>query len=375
MEGVKMLVEAIHQLLEMIKPCMDGFEQLKKLYNAIIHVKITDVVKKIMAHPGEFITLITQAIEAFTKKDFHGFGLALGKLLQMIFLKEEIDEASPLEDFLKGFLEGINEKGSIEKLMACIKGGEDIIKEIIDALKLIKTLNPLKVLEGVKKLIDAIKKLMNLLKPCMEGFDQLKKLFQAIMHANIPEIVKRIISHPVEFIKAITEAIEGFSHKDYHKSGHGVGTLLRLLFLSMTDTDEPFVEFLKGFLEGINEKGDINKLLKCVKGGEEIINKIIDAVKLIKTLHPANILKGIKELIAAIKLMHDMLQPCLEGFAQLKKIFDAVAHAKIQDVIKKIIAHPDQFIAKIVIIIKCGTSKDYNCAGKALGELLVLLFL
>jgi uncharacterized protein YjgD (DUF1641 family) len=373
LEGVKMLIEAVKALFEMIKPCMDGFEELKKLYNAIIHANITEIVKKILAHPVQFITLITQAVEAFGKKDYHGAGKAIGKLLELMFLKLTVS-ATPFEEFLKGFLEGINETGDFEKLLACIKGGEEIIKKIIEAIKLIKTLNPIKVMEGVKMLIEAVKQLLDLLKPCMEGFDQLKKLLEAITHASIPAIVKRILAHPAEFIQYITQAIEGFAKKDYHAAGKAVGNLLRIMFLT-AKTAEPFIEFMTGFLEGINEKKSIDNLLKCLIGGNDIMKKIIEALKLIATLKPADMARGFRQLISALNELHKMLTPCLDGYDELKKLFDAIAKAKIQEIIRKIIAQPQKFVAKIKEGVDCYGKQDYKCFGKAFGELLVLMFL
>lgn len=71
-----------------------------------------------------------------------------------------------------------------------------------------------------------------MLKPCTEGYVQLKKLVDALAHVSIPTIVKKILAHPGEFVKHITEIIEGIVKKDHHLAGKSFGELLFQLFLS-----------------------------------------------------------------------------------------------------------------------------------------------
>lgn len=375
MEGVKELIEAVKELMAMLKPCTEGFEVLKKLINAIAHVNIANLVKHILAHPGEFIKLITQAIESFVKKDWHGTGKAIGGLLYLLFLKAQLKAGEPLVEFMKGFLQGINEKGSIEKLMKCIKGGEEIITKIIDAVKLIKTMNPIKVAEGVKKLVEAIQQLMTMLKPCMDGFEQLKKLVQALSHIKIPDIVKRIISHPGEVVKHITEAIEGFTKKDFHKCGLGIGGLLYVLLLSRETVAEPFKDFITGLLVGIAEPSKPEELEKCFKNGEALINKTAAALTLMAKFDPKGLMDGYRQIHDVMKELHSMLQSCMHKFEVLKKLFQAVAKARPPEVIKKILAGKEEYKKLIDAALASFKSGNITAFGIGFGKFMKQLFL
>lgn len=301
-EGVKMLIEALRQLFNMLKPCTEGYEQLKKLIQALDHVSIPAIVKRILAHPGEFAKHITEVIEGIIKKDHYLAGKAFGEILYMIFLAKAQLSDTPFVEFVKGFLEGIKEKTDPEKLMKCLHEGEAIIKKIVDALKLIKTMIPTKVLEGVKLLIEALRELFNMLKPCTEGYEQLKKLVQALDHISIPSIVKHILAHPGEFAKYITEVIEGIIKKNHNEAGKAFGQILYMIFLTKrAQTDPHFIDFIKGFLEGIKETTDPEKILKCVEQGDELLKKIVEALKMIKTMIPTKVIEGVKLLIEALR--------------------------------------------------------------------------
>eukprot|EP00829_Urostomides_striatus_P017403 TRINITY_DN5_c0_g1_i6.p1 TRINITY_DN5_c0_g1~~TRINITY_DN5_c0_g1_i6.p1 ORF type:complete len:649 (-),score=257.56 TRINITY_DN5_c0_g1_i6:28-1974(-) len=374
-EGVKMLIEALRELFNMLKPCTEGYGQLKKLVEAIAHISIPKVVAKIMAHPGEFVKHITEIIEGIIKKNHLAAGKAFGELLYQLFLSRAAQDEDHFVLFVKGFLIGIKETGDIQKLLSCIKTGEEILKKIIEALKLIKTMNPAKINEGIKMLIAACMELYIMLKPCISGYEQLKKLFTALTHISIPKIVAKIMAHPGEFLKHITGVIEGLVKKEYENAGKAFGELLYQLFLATMEVEPHFVDFVKGFLEGIKETTDPEKLLKCAHTGEELIKKIVEALKLIKTMIPTKVLEGVKLLIAALTELFHMLKPCTEGYEQLKKLITALSHVSIPKVVAKILAHPGEFVKHITDIIEAIVKKDHLKAGKSLGELLFQLFL
>lgn len=375
LSGVKELVDAIKALLKILHPCMEGFEQLKKLLDALAHVSITKIVKKIITHPGEFIKHIVQCIEGFTKHNYHQFGKALGQLCHLMFLSSEEDTENMLIAFMRGFLEGLNEKGDIESLMKCIKEGEPIINKLIDGFKLIKTMNPLKVLEGVKKVVEALKDLMNMLKPCMEGFEELKRLMAALAKVNISKIVKNIISHPGEIIKVITEAIEGFIKKDFHLVGKATGLFCKTVFLSRMETVEPILDFFRGLFIAIKETGDITKMEPCAKAGNDIMTNISDAFVLMKAFKHKEVHEGAVKLNGAFRALNKMVQPCISNFEQLKKLEAEIRKLPMNKLVPKIISHKAEVEGPIDAAIAAFMKHDSIAFGKALGDFCVIIYL
>lgn len=301
-------------------------------------------------------------------------GLILAFLLGVVLLmpQEVSTSDNPFVEFIKGFLEGINENGNIESLMKCIKGGEEIMSKIVEAIKLIKTMDPVKVLKGVKDLVEAIKAIMKMLKPCTEGFEQLKKLLNALAHISVQNIVKKIISHPEEIIKYITQAVEGFSKNDFRLFGKAIGQMCSLLFLtSEEELDDPrtdFIEFLKGFLEGQNEKEPVEGLIKCITDPVDIIQRFVDSLKTIKKFVLQEMIGGVMYFIATLQMVINMLKPCIAKYPTLKEIEKVLPYVHLPTIIKKILAHKAEFSKIIDSAIEAFGKKDFRLVGKRIGE-------
>lgn len=290
-----------------------------------------------------------------------------------MYVEEDKSEAM---DFLTGFLQGIGENGNVNDLEKCVKNIESAIEEIKAALELLKNFNLKKLLEALPKLIHAVKTILNGLTPCMESFQTLKKLVQAMAHPDIKKIALKIMTHAGEFIGYVTSAIGGFKNKDFKAAGKGVGNILRLMFLSSEEElRSNAVDFMKGFIEGIGEKGDIEKLLKCLKDLESIFNKIKEALNELKHINLQNLIKGLTMLFSAVRELMEMIKPCSEGFETIKKLIQAIAHPDIKKIAMKILMHSGQFIGHVTEAIKCFGTQNYHCAGKAVGSLLKIIFL
>jgi hypothetical protein len=281
-------------------------------------------------------------------------------------------------DFVTGFLEGLNVKGDINKILECVKGGEGIIEKIIEAIKLIihldfKHLDD--IIKGIKMLVEAVQDIIKIIQPCTQSVQEIQKLINALININFIKLAWKIITHAGTFIHDITDAIDAFGKKDYKRAGKDVGHLLFLLFLDGTLESDPVFNFIKGFLEGVNEKGDVKELLKCLKDVEPLINKIIEAIQLILTMKIDNIMKGVIELVQAVTELINLLQPCSQGFEQLEKLIEAIFNTDIMKIITKIIANLPKFIEDFTTCIQAFTKGDFETAGKALGDVFFRLYL
>eukprot|EP00829_Urostomides_striatus_P012408 TRINITY_DN3260_c0_g3_i2.p1 TRINITY_DN3260_c0_g3~~TRINITY_DN3260_c0_g3_i2.p1 ORF type:complete len:181 (+),score=48.81 TRINITY_DN3260_c0_g3_i2:67-609(+) len=134
-------------------------------------------------------------------------------------------------DFLKGFLEGIEEKRSMEDLAKCLKDVDIIIDDIVKAFKLLLTFSFSKVVEGVKLLIASVKKFMNMLSPCSQNYTQLRKLWAEILDTDIFDIIHRIMYDPPAFIVLLEKAIKAITKGDYQAFGYNLGRVLFKLYL------------------------------------------------------------------------------------------------------------------------------------------------
>lgn len=140
-----------------------------------------------------------------------------------------------------------------------------------------------------------------------------------------------------------------------------------------TVTDGPTAEdFIKGFLKGIGDKKSPDDMIKCLHKVEEIVTKIHEALELIFTFNIQNIIKGVTQLLPAIRELDDAIKPCAQGYETLEKLFNAIINADFNKIIfqKSII-----FMGYIGNAISCFKDGKYECVGKNLGTVLKEIFL
>ena len=157
---------------------------------------------------------------------------------------------SGIEDFLKGFLEGLGVKEDIQKLLECLKGAEHVLEKIKEALEHLKHININELKKGLGLLFSALKEFLNVLKPCAATNSIIHKLINAITSVNIMKIVYHIITHPTAFVHDVESSIVCFAKGDLHCAGKGIGDLLRILFLTRMENEkeaDSFAEYVKGF--------------------------------------------------------------------------------------------------------------------------------
>lgn len=153
----------------------------------------------------------------------------IGTLTNCLLIQN--DNSEPLVDFIKGLLLGLGERKEIDSLIPCIAMGEEIIKKLIEALILVrKNPNPEGLLKGLQDFINAMKDLIKMLEPCIEGFEKLTMLMQALAVASPGQMLLKIIIHRNEFTKNILQAIESYSKRNFEQCGKAVGELCKIFF-------------------------------------------------------------------------------------------------------------------------------------------------
>ena len=374
-KGFKLLLEAMKDLEDMLKPCLKEFEQLNKLLKAMQNIDIMKVILKILTNPGAFIHDVTDCIEALKKLDFYSAGKDIGDILYRLFLSRMMVKDNPILEFVVGFLIGIKEQKSVDDLLKCMKNADQIIDKIKQALKKILSFKIDEMIKGFQMLFEALLELEMMLRPCLEGFDQFKKLMEAISKINIMKIIMKIIADPIPYIRDFTDIIASIESGDYKTAGQDLGDILYRLFLVELFGSDPTYDFLKGFLEAIHETKKVEDLLKCLKNIDPIIAKIKQALEYFMKMTVDDLIKGFKLLVEALQELEDMLKPCIAEFEQLKKLMAAIQKFDIMKVILRILANPTAFIKDVQDCIEALKKLDFYSAGKDIGDILYRLFL
>ena len=237
--GVKILLEATEDFIEILQPCWSKSKKLQQLYKEIRSANIMKLAAEILAHPAQYLQDFIKALTCFDKLDYQCAGRAVGDILRVLLLQSRASESSSILEFLKGLLEGIDAPEEFEKVMKCIKSTEEILKKIIDAFAFLKKMKLNDIIKGLMLLFEAVKELFSMLKPCLEGVEKINKLIKAIISANITKIAYYIITHAAEFFFKITNGVACIEKKDYYCIGKVVGDILKLLFLTQQEIHNP----------------------------------------------------------------------------------------------------------------------------------------
>jgi uncharacterized protein YjgD (DUF1641 family) len=278
-------------------------------------------------------------------------------------------------DFFKGLFEGLGAKEDIEKFIKCMKEAEHIFEKIKEALQHLKKMNINDIKKGLSLLFSALKELFEMVKPCAETGSIIHKLINAITNANIAKIALHILMHPVAFVKDIEGAIEGFAKGDLFKAGKSIGDLLRIIFLT-TEVDQANpIDFLKGLFDGLQIKEDVEKFLKCIKDLNPIFQKIKEALEILKHININDIQKGLKQLFEALKQLFEMIKPCAQVGSIIHKLISLISSCNILKIALAIITHPVAFVSDVVKAIESFAKGDLYNAGKAVGDILRIIFL
>lgn len=84
--GVKMILEAVRDMLKKGSPCFDDYEVVQRLFDKIRLSTFNEVARKVINNMGRLILDIDFAINGFINNDFESAGKGLGDILKFIYL-------------------------------------------------------------------------------------------------------------------------------------------------------------------------------------------------------------------------------------------------------------------------------------------------
>ena len=239
--GIAKLVEAVKELLDILKPCAGSMKELQRLIEALKHIDIKKIALKILTNFAKFISLITEAIACFEKGDFYCAGKDIGIFLRMLFL--DATEEFNYDDFsfddiikiLKGLLKGIDQKGVLENTMACINSMPYIYKLLMDLVEEIKNMQWKNIEEFAKAMVHVMEVLKTVLQsavPCSKCLAELYTIMLKIMSITWAKIMEHAMKNIGSLLSDLTKAVGHIQKAMYFEFGEDVGDIIWVLFLS-----------------------------------------------------------------------------------------------------------------------------------------------
>ena len=307
------------------------------------------------------------------------FVLFLAFALSTMCMPTEKDNGFPINEFIQGFLDGINETGDINKLLECLKGMEELPEQIFEAVKLIATFNPKDMIVGVLMLVKAIGKMQELLEPCSQGFEQLHKLFQAVKSTDIKKIVIRIITHPIEFLKDINECINSYDAGDYYHFAKALGNMMYTIYLAERIAGMELIDavvFVQGFLEGMGHGHVYVATEDCITEVPLIYAEVIEAIKIIKEVDwksLENVVQALTKLVDAVRHILETARPCSAAPEELAEILVKIGSIDIEKFQQKMLMNSIQLLSDFSTAFSKLHEAKYQEAGISCGDIVYLL--
>ena len=143
------------------------------------------------------------------------------------------------------------------------------------------------------------------------------------------------------------------------------------------DLDD-YIKFVKGLLEGMDVKHDMEKILKCIDNVPEAFHMIIALIEKIKHIDIRNIKEVVEiivQIVGAVREVIDDILPCVNSIDEIKKIIEKLSHIDFNKIIANFIANLYQITMDVMAAKTALENQDYELFGKKLGHVLYMLFL
>lgn len=259
-------------------------------------------------------------------------------LLAQVHLQSAESTGIDAFEFLEGFLDGLNERGDINQLIKCLRDIDIIAEKIAHALELIMFGDVQEKLEGLKRLIEGVQEYINTLKPCSQGFDQLKKLFNNLQKIDLMKILRKIMQNLDMYGELITRFVEAFRKQEYKLAGKYLGQFLLKLFLTYLP--------LSGFSGSISVNNNKQcadtlvaaiKFFSLLKGDDGAEEKLKASGEKVDALCDA-ILKGTQSLSKENEVMTRVDKRALvQNFNSAPRKFNKGSHMELKKSPKEIV--------------------------------------
>jgi len=239
-QGMRMIVEAVKELLVKIKPCSEGFQQILKLLEAFKNIDIIKIAFRFIANPDFYIKEIRKAIEAFKNKDFYQAGKSVGTFLYKLFLakaaspEDDVDVMTAIIESLKGFLRTFNKGKNVDEILICVNefyGVSAYIKTAIEMIKAIDIKDVKTLFYAMISVVEAVKRVILALIPCHETKQNLKDIWELIKKIDMGERIQRIMMEFFNIMRHITNADQFFKEQKFDKFGEELGHVFFLILL------------------------------------------------------------------------------------------------------------------------------------------------
>jgi hypothetical protein len=143
-------------------------------------------------------------------------------------------------------------------------------------------------------------------------------------------------------------------------------------------TVDDYILMVKGLLEGLNVKEDMNKIIKCIDQVPTAVHVLIDAIKKIKEIKIHNIkevVEAIIQIIGALREIVDDILPCAESSEEFKKLIEKFSNIDFNKIFQNLMMKLIKMVPEIMDAKKCLDELKWELFGKHVGKAIYILLL
>ncbi len=279
--------------------------------------------------------------------------------------------------FVHGLAVGLDERTDPAGLRDCLYNnrGREIIQQFLLAFHLYTSSRSEDIERCLQVMLRTAKFLLETLEPCMvEGsFGQLRRL-QKECGKDLHLVRAMHWRYRRTLLRIAKRGISDYGGGRSFSMGTGAGRVLKKLWIDQPELN--LEEFTEGFVVGAGDKGDAEKLLKCVKQDPKMISQFT------QPLHDANLetyeyyKKSVKGLLAAGRKYMAPLKRCDTRFPQVRKIRRALdRNVDTEKIARRITRYPNAFLRLSQRGVISEFEDDSFMLGKVIAKISRLIFL
>jgi len=145
-------------------------------------------------------------------------------------------------------------------------------------------------------------------------------------------------------------------------------------------TLDDYIKLVKGVLEGMNVKHDMEKIIKCMDHVPDVVHLIMAAIEKIKSIDFKHIdirllVEIIVQIVGAVREIIQSILPCADSSEEFKKLIEKFSNLDFNKIIQNVMGSIFQIIADLGKIQEAIAKNQYEDIGKAIGDILYLAFL
>jgi hypothetical protein len=238
-QAIQKIVVIVQEVLADISTCSAIGTDAQAIIKKIMAFDISKRTMVIISHFGVLVSDITTLISLvqINPIDTYKLGYTIGNIIDIVAIADSVsvDPDQIVEDFLKGFFDGVGIDIDISEIDECLDDADQIYYDLMTLMNDIKGMDPKNFNTMMKVITDIfgfVQDVMTTLDPCADSIPQLQKLIDRIMAFDVTKRIPTIIMYFQQLMKDVMSLTTDYANQDYKALGKDIGNIIYIVVLA-----------------------------------------------------------------------------------------------------------------------------------------------